>query len=201
MNFNGVIFNLYHCACYIDANRFNLGQYDSIMNVQQVPGFRRSYHWKRTVVVMPTFPSLAALTAPSHLSLWEPRVATHDDVIKWKQFPRYSSSSRAGRLGRTLWPQNSTSVAETEKGGQNSTMTPPTLEKGGQYSTSVWKVCKKRGSKIYNSKKYRGQNSTSLKMGVKILHAEKKGSKFYNAWKKGGQYSTSDPKSRGQNST
>ena len=41
------------------------------------------------------------------------------------------SSSRAGRLGRTLWPQNSTSVAETEKGGQNSTMTPPTLEKGG----------------------------------------------------------------------
>ena len=36
----------------------------------------------------------------------------------------YSSSSRAGRLGRTLWPQNSTSVAETEKGGQNSTMTP-----------------------------------------------------------------------------
>ena len=37
----------------------------------------------------------------------------------------YSSSSRAGRLGRTLWPQNSTSVAETEKGGQNSTMTPP----------------------------------------------------------------------------
>ena len=95
----------------------------------------------------------------------------------------YSSSSRAGRLGRTLWPQNSTSVAETEKGGQNSTMTPPTLEKGGQYSTSVWKVCKKRGSKIYNSKKYRGQNSTSLKMGVKILHAEKQWSKFYNAWK------------------
>ena len=70
-------------------------------------------------------------------------------------------------------PQNSTSVAETEKGGQNSTMTPPTLEKGGQYSTSVWKVWKKRGWKIYNSKKYRGQNSTSLKMGVKILHAEK----------------------------
>ena len=114
---------------------------------------------------------------------------------------RCPGSSRAGRLGRTLWPQNSTSVAETEKGGQNSTMTPPTLEKGGQYSTSVWKVCKKRGSKIYNSKKNRGQNSTSLKMGVKILHAEKKGSKFYNAWKKGGQYSTSDPKSRGQNST
>ena len=51
----------------------------------------------------------------------------------------YSSSSWAGRLGRTLWPQNSTSVAETEKGGQNSTMTPPppTLEKGGQYSTSA----------------------------------------------------------------
>ena len=29
-----------------------------------------------------------------------------------------------------MWPQNSTYVAETEKGGQNSTMTPPTLEKG-----------------------------------------------------------------------
>ena len=84
----------------------------------------------------------------------------------------YSSLSRAGRLGRTLWPQNSTSVAETEKGGQNSTMTPPTLEKGGSIFY-ITKVCKKRGSKIYNSKKYRGQNSTSLKMGVKILHAEK----------------------------
>ena len=50
---------------------------------------------------------------------------------------------------------------------------PPNAREGGQYSTSVWKVCKKRGSKIYNLKKYRGQNSTSLKMGVKILHAEK----------------------------
>ena len=81
----------------------------------------------------------------------------------------YSSSSRAGRLGRTLWPQNSTSVAETEKGGQNSTMTPPTLEKGGQYSTSVWKVCKKGG-----------QKSTILKnIGVKILQVWKWGSKFY----------------------
>ena len=66
-------------------------------------------------------------------------------------------------------------MAETEKGGQNSTMTLPTLEKGGggvnilhQYEKSA-----KKGSKIYNSKKYRGQNSTSLKMGVKILHAEK----------------------------
>ena len=92
----------------------------------------------------------------------------------WKFFARggYSSSSRAGRLGRTLWPQNSTSVAETEKGGQNSTMTPPMLEKGvnilHQYEKSA-----KKGSKIYNSKKYRDQNSTSLKMGVKILHAEK----------------------------
>ena len=112
---------------------------------------------------------------------------------------RYSSSSRAGRLGRTLWPQNSTSVAETEKGGQNSTKTPPTLEKGGQYSTSVWKVCKKRGSKIYNSKRYRGQNSTSLKIGVKILQCLKKGGslilhptpkvevKILHRLKKGGQ--------------
>ena len=81
----------------------------------------------------------------------------------------YSSSSRAGRLGRTLWPQNSTSVAETEKGGQNSTMTPPTLEKGGQYSTSVGKVCKKGGQKY-----------TILKnIGVKILQVWKWGSKFY----------------------
>ena len=49
---------------------------------------------------------------------------------------------------------------------------PPTLEKGvnilHQYEKSA-----KKGSKIYNSKKYRGQNSTSLKMVVKILHAEK----------------------------
>ena len=87
----------------------------------------------------------------------------------------YSSSSRAGRLGRTMWPQNSTSVAEIEKGGQNSTMTPPppTLEKGGSIFYISMKSLQKRGSKIYNSKKYRGQNSTSLKMGVKILHAEK----------------------------
>ena len=91
----------------------------------------------------------------------------------------YSSSSRAGRLSRTLWPQNSTSVAETEKGGQNSTMTPPTLEKWGQYSTSVWKVCKKGG-----------QKSTILKnIGVKILQVWKWGSKFYML------------KNRGQNST
>ena len=93
----------------------------------------------------------------------------------------YSSSSRAGRLGRTLWPQNSTSVAETEKGGQNSTMTPPppTLEKGGQYSTSVWKSAKKGG-----------QKSTILKnIGVKILQVWKWGSKFYML------------KNRGQNST
>ena len=106
----------------------------------------------------------------------------------------YSSSSRAGRLGRTLWPQNSTSVAETENND------PPTLEKGGQYSTSVWKVCKKRG-----------QKSTILKnIGVKILKVLKWGSKFYMLKNRGqnstmlekrGQYSTSDPKSRGQNST
>ena len=53
---------------------------------------------------------------------------------------------------------------------------PPTLEKGGQYSTSVWKVCKKRGKK-----------STILKnIGVKILQVWKWGSKLYNAWKKRG---------------
>ena len=91
----------------------------------------------------------------------------------------YSSSSRAGRHGRTLWPQNSTSVAETEKGGQNSIMTPPQARKGGQYSTSVWKVCKKGGKK-----------STILKnIGVKILQVWKWGSKFYML------------KNRGQNST
>ena len=46
---------------------------------------------------------------------------------------------------------------------------PPTLEKGGQYSTSVWKVCKKRGKK-----------STILKnIWVKILQVWKWGSKFY----------------------
>ena len=112
---------------------------------------------------------------------WTPR--RHLQVAPDAQPPGggggYSSSSRAGRLGRTLWPQNSTSVAETEKGGQNSTMTPPTLEKGGQYSTSVWKVCKKGG-----------QKSTILKnIGVKILQVWKWGSKFYML------------KNRGQNST
>ena len=59
----------------------------------------------------------------------------------------HPSWRRAGRLGRTLWPQNSTSVAETEKGGQNSTMTPPpTLEKGvnilHQYEMSAKKGVK-----------------------------------------------------------
>ena len=102
-------------------------------------------------------------------------------VPNCRYFPRsgYSSSSRAGRLGRTLWPQNSTSVAETEKGGQNSTMTPPTLEKGGQYSTSVWKVCKKGGQK----------STIPKNIGVKILQVWKWGSKFYML------------KNRGQNST
>ena len=91
----------------------------------------------------------------------------------------YSSSSRAGRLGRTLWPQNSTSVTETEKGGQNSTMTPPTLEKGVNILHQYEKSAKKRG-----------QKSTILKnIGVKILQVWKWGSKFYML------------KNRGQNST
>ena len=46
---------------------------------------------------------------------------------------------------------------------------PPNARKGGQYSTSVWKICKKRG-----------QKSTILKnIGVKILQVWKWGSKFY----------------------
>ena len=91
----------------------------------------------------------------------------------------YSSSSRAGRLGRTLWPQNSTSVAETEKGGQNSTMTPTTLEKGVNILHQYEKSAKKGG-----------QKSTILKnIGVKILQVWKWGSKFYML------------KNRGQNST
>ena len=99
-----------------------------------------------------------------------------------------SSAKMAAILSRGWWvnppgggggggggPQNSTSVAETEKGGQNSTMTPPppNARKGGSIFYISMKSPQKRGSKIYNSKKYRGQNSTSLKMGVKILHAEK----------------------------
>ena len=60
----------------------------------------------------------------------------------------YSSSSRAGRLGRTLWPQNSTSVAETEKGGQNSTMTPPhNARKGGSIFYISMKSLQKKGVK------------------------------------------------------
>ena len=79
-------------------------------------------------------------------------------------------------------------MAETEKGGQNSTMTPPppppNARKGGgggggnilhQYETS-----EKKG----------GQKSTILKnIGVKILQVWKWGSKFYML------------KNRGQNST
>ena len=67
-----------------------------------------------------------------------------------------------GRVGSAglLWPQNSTSVAETEKGGQNSTMTPPpTLEKGVNILHQNEKSAKKGG-----------QKSTILKnIGVKIL--------------------------------
>ena len=67
---------------------------------------------------------------------------------------------------------------------------PPNARKGGSIFYISMKSVQKRGSKIYNSKKYRGQNSTTpggperrgkksmilkkyLKMGVKILHAEK----------------------------
>ena len=113
----------------------------------------------------------------------------------------YSSSSRAGRLGRILWPQNSTSVAETEKGGQNSTMTPPPppiARKGGSIFYISMKSLQKKGVKIlpvwkWGSKFYmlknRGQNSTMLekrrvnilhptpKVEVKILHRLKKGVK------------------------
>ena len=97
----------------------------------------------------------------------------------WKKGGQYSSSSRAGRLGRTLWPQNSTSVAETEKGGQNSTMTPTTLEKGVNILHQYEKSAKKGG-----------QKSTILKnIGVKILQVWKWGSKFYML------------KNKGQNST
>ena len=149
------------------------------------------------------------------LSLWQIIWLSlcHGPLTRYRKLrvaPRggYSSSSRAGRLGRTMWPQNSTSVAETEKGGQNSTMTPPTLEKGGQYSTSVWKVCKKGvkkstilknigvkilqvwkwGSKFYMLKN-RGQNSTMLeKRGVNILHPTPKVEvKILHRLKKGGQ--------------
>ena len=87
-----------------------------------------------------------------------------------------SSSSRAGRLGRT---QNSTSVAETEKGGQNSTMTPQRKKRGGSIFHISMKSLQKRGKK-----------STILKnTGVKILQVWKWGSKFYML------------KNRGQNST
>ena len=50
---------------------------------------------------------------------------------------------------------------------------PPNARKGGSIFYISMKSLQKKGVKIYNSKKYRGQNSKSLKMGVKILHAEK----------------------------
>ena len=109
----------------------------------------------------------------------------------WRQAPGgggYSSSSRAGRLGRTLWPQNSTSVAETEKGGQNSTMTPPNARKGGSIFYISMKSLQKRGSKFYMLKN-RGQNSTMLeKSGVNILHPTPKVEvKILHRLKRGGQ--------------
>ena len=62
-------------------------------------------------------------------------------------------------------------------------MTPPTLEKGvnilHQYEKSAKKggqkstIQKNIGGSNSHERKNRGQNSTSLKMGVKILHAEK----------------------------
>ena len=62
-----------------------------------------------------------------------------------------------GTLGRTLLPQNSTSVAETEKGGQNSTMTPPppnALKRGVNILHQYEKSAKKGGQKstILNKK-------------------------------------------------
>ena len=91
----------------------------------------------------------------------------------------YSSSSRAGRLGRTLWPQNSTSVAETAKRGSKFYNDPPNARKGG----SIFYISMKSLQK-------RGQKSTILKnIGVKILQVWKWGSKFYML------------KNRGQNST
>ena len=50
---------------------------------------------------------------------------------------------------------------------------PPNARKGGSIFYISMKSLQKKGVKIHNSKKYRGQNSKSLKMGVKILHAEK----------------------------
>ena len=93
----------------------------------------------------------------------------------------YSSSSRAGRLGRTMWPQNSTSVWKVcKKGGQKSTI----LKNIGVKILKVWKW----GSKFYMLKN-RGQNSTMLeKRGVNILHPTPKVEvKILHRLKKGGQ--------------
>ena len=92
----------------------------------------------------------------------------------------YSSSSRAGRLGRTVTSKFYIRGGDWKRGSKfYNDPPPPTLENGGQYSTSVWKVCKKGG-----------QKSTILKnIGVKILQVWKWGSKFYML------------KNRGQNST
>ena len=78
---------------------------------------------------------------------------------------------------------------------------PPNARKGGSIFYTSMKSLQKRGSNIYNSKKYRGQNSTSLKMGGRNSTCWKIGVKILQCLKKRGQYSTSDPKSRGQNST
>ena len=83
--------------------------------------------------------------------------------------------------------------------GQNSaTAGEGGLKEGGKKSMILKKILVRRRSKFYLSLrkkgKIKGQNSTSLKMGVKIYMAEKYGSKFYIAWKGGGgKYSTPDP--------
>ena len=113
----------------------------------------------------------------------------------------YSSSSRAGRLSRTLWPQNSTSVRRLKKGVKilqwpPPPPPPPNARKGGSIFYISMKSLQKKGSKSTiqtniggsnsHERKNRGQSSTSLKMGVKILHAEKIGVKILQCLKKGG---------------
>ena len=91
---------------------------------------------------------------------------------------------------------------EWKKGGcQNSTMTPNARKEGSIFYISMKSLFKK-GSKIYNSKKYRGQNSTNAggpeRRGSKIYDSEKilvrMRSKFYLSLQKNG-------KRKGQNST
>ena len=110
-------------------------------------------HWQLCPMVYDKWPC-----ANSHFSIFAERI---DEIMLHTRGLGYSSSSRAGRLGQIPWPQNSTSVAETEKkGGVSKFYNDPNARKEGSIFYIFYMKSLKKG----------GQKSTILKnIGVKIL--------------------------------